>query len=84
MRPSRAAGAAPGAAWFLTRIIWRTALTCLVWRYRQAFEAPVKWCILGTSTCARFFGGVSRSSKHAVMWQWSGGGGVTSGIGDCD
>jgi hypothetical protein len=46
--------------------------------------APVKWCVLGTSTCARFFGGVSRSSKQAVMWQWSGGGGITNGIGDFD
>jgi hypothetical protein len=46
--------------------------------------APVKWCVLGTTTCARFFGGVSRSSKQAVMWQWSGGGGITNGIGDFD
>ena len=47
-------------------------------------KPPVKWCVLGTSTCARFFGGVSRSSKQAVMWQWSGGGGITNGIGDFD
>ena len=47
-------------------------------------KPPVKWCILGTTTCARFFGGVSRSSKQAVMWQWSGGGGITNGIGDFD
>jgi len=46
--------------------------------------APVKWCIVGTTTCARFFGGVSRSSPQAVMWQWSGGGGITNGIGDFD
>jgi hypothetical protein len=45
---------------------------------------PVKWCVLGTTTCARFFGGVSRSSQQAVMWQWSGGGGITNGIGDFD
>jgi hypothetical protein len=58
------------------------------WTYTDATsklsKPPVKWCILGTSTCARFFGGVSRSSKQAVMWQWSGGGGVTNGIGDFD
>jgi hypothetical protein len=27
---------------------------------------------------------VSRSSPQAVMWQWSGGGGITNGIGDFD
>jgi hypothetical protein len=47
-------------------------------------KPPVKWCVLGTTTCARFFGGVSRSSQQAVMWQWSGGGGITNGIGDFD
>ncbi|HEY8043854.1 MAG TPA: hypothetical protein VIF35_06305, partial [Streptosporangiaceae bacterium] len=47
-------------------------------------KPPVKWCVLGTTTCARFFGGVSRSSPQAVMWQWSGGGGITNGIGDFD
>jgi hypothetical protein len=46
--------------------------------------APTKWCILGTRTCARFFGGVSRSSSKALIWQWSGGGGITNGIGDFD
>jgi hypothetical protein len=58
------------------------------WTYTNATsklsKPPVKWCILGTTTCARFFGGVSRSSPQAVMWQWSGGGGVTNGIGDFD
>jgi hypothetical protein len=58
------------------------------WTYTNATsrlsKPPVKWCVLGTTTCARFFGGVSRSSKQAVMWQWSGGGGVTNGIGDFD
>ena len=58
------------------------------WTYTDATsrlsKPPVKWCVLGTRTCARFFGGVSRSSKQAVMWQWSGGGGVTNGIGDFD
>ncbi len=37
-----------------------------------------------TSTCAHFFGGVTSSSAHAVMWQWSGGGGLTNGVGDFD
>jgi hypothetical protein len=46
--------------------------------------APVGWCLRGTSTCAQFFGGQSRSSKYALMWQWSGGGGVTNGHGDFD
>jgi hypothetical protein len=58
------------------------------WTYTDATsklsKPPVKWCVLGTTTCARFFGGVARSSKQAVMWQWSGGGGVTNGIGDFD
>ena len=47
-------------------------------------EAPVGWCLRGTSTCASFFGGVTRSSPHALMWQWSGGGGVSNGVGDFD
>jgi hypothetical protein len=46
--------------------------------------APLGWCLRGTSTCAQFFGGQSRSSKYALMWQWSGGGGVTNGHGDFD
>ena len=47
-------------------------------------EAPVGWCLRGTSTCASFFGGVTRSSPHALVWQWSGGGGVSNGVGDFD
>jgi len=46
--------------------------------------APVGWCLRGTSTCAQFFGGQSRSSRYALMWQWSGGGGVRNGYGDFD
>jgi hypothetical protein len=46
--------------------------------------APVGWCLKGTSSCATFFGGVTRSSAHALMWQWSGGGGLSNGIGDFD
>ena len=42
--------------------------------------APTGWCLHGTSTCAQFFGGQTSSSKYALMWQWSGGGGVTNGV----
>jgi hypothetical protein len=46
--------------------------------------APGAWCLSGSSTCAQFFGGQSRSSKYALMWQWSGGGGVRNPYGDFD
>jgi hypothetical protein len=45
---------------------------------------PSGWCLSGTSTCAQFFGGQTSSSKYAVMWQWSGGGGTFNGFGDLD
>jgi hypothetical protein len=45
---------------------------------------PSGWCLSGTSTCAQFFGGMSSSSKYALMWQWSGGGGSFNGVGDFD
>ena len=45
---------------------------------------PSGWCLSGTSTCARFFGGQTSSSKYALMWQWSGGGGSNNGYGDFD
>jgi hypothetical protein len=45
---------------------------------------PAGWCLHGTSTCAQFFGGQTSSSKYALMWQWSGGGGVRNGYGDFD
>jgi hypothetical protein len=47
---------------------------------------PAGWCLTGaaSSTCASFFGGVSASSKYALMWQWSGGGGSDNGVGDFD
>jgi peptidoglycan/xylan/chitin deacetylase (PgdA/CDA1 family) len=35
---------------------------------------PSGWCLEDTSTCARFFGGITSRSKYALMWQWSGGG----------
>jgi len=46
--------------------------------------APTGWCFRGSSSCATFFGGVSRTSAQALMWQWSGGGGLSNGIGDFD
>jgi hypothetical protein len=48
-------------------------------------DAPHGWCLTGaTPQCAQFFGGVTTSSSYAVMWQWSGGGGVRNPIGDFD
>ena len=48
-------------------------------------NAPYGWCLNhGTGGCAQFFGGQTRASAHAVMWQWSGGGGVRNGFGDFD
>ena len=31
-----------------------------------------------------FFGGITSSSKYAVAWQWTGGGGTYNGYGDLD
>ena len=45
---------------------------------------PLGWCLRGTGTCARFFGGLTSASKYAVMWQWSGGGGSYNGYCDFD
>jgi hypothetical protein len=47
---------------------------------------PAGWCLTGSasSTCARFFGGITSGDKHALMWQWSGGGGSNNGVGDFD
>jgi hypothetical protein len=45
---------------------------------------PNGWCLSGTSTCARFFGGQTSASRYALMWQWSGGGGTYNGYGDFD
>jgi hypothetical protein len=43
---------------------------------------PYGWCLNnGFGPCAQFFGGQTSSSPYAVMWQWSGGGGATNGIG---
>ena len=46
--------------------------------------APSGWCLKGSSSCAQFFGGVTSTSPLALMWQWSGGGGVRNGVGDFD
>jgi hypothetical protein len=46
-------------------------------------NAPSGWC-LHSGGCAQFFGGVTRASPHALMWQFSGGGGVRNGFGDFD
>jgi len=45
---------------------------------------PSGWCLAGTRTCARFFGGQTSGSRYALMWQWSGGGGSNNGHGDFD
>ena len=45
---------------------------------------PSGFCLSGTTTCADFFGGQTRASKYALMWQWSGGGGSNNGHGDFD
>ena len=45
---------------------------------------PSAWCLRGTTTCARFFGGDTTASAKALMWQWSGGGGTSNGYGDFD
>jgi hypothetical protein len=47
---------------------------------------PAGWCLTGSasSTCARFFGGLTSASKYALAWQWSGGGGSNNGVGDFD
>jgi hypothetical protein len=58
------------------------------WTYEaetsRVSAAPDGWCLRGTSGCAQFFGGQTSSSKYALMWQWSGGGGVSNGFGDFD
>jgi hypothetical protein len=46
--------------------------------------APRGWCLQNNEGCAQFFGGVKAGSRYAVMWQWSGGGGVRNAIGDFD
>jgi hypothetical protein len=47
-------------------------------------HVPDGWCLPAGGPCARFFGGMRATSKYAVMWQWSGGGGTSNGYGDFD
>jgi len=43
---------------------------------------PYGWCLdHGAGPCAQFFGGQTSASPYALMWQWSGDGGATNGIG---
>jgi hypothetical protein len=47
-----------------------------------AGASPYGWCLAhGAGPCAQFFGGQTSASPYALMWQWSGGGGATNGIG---
>jgi hypothetical protein len=46
-------------------------------------NAPQGWR-LKSGQYAQFFGGQTYNSKYAVMWQWSGGGGIRNGVGDFD
>jgi len=58
------------------------------WTYTAASSSlahhPSAWCLKTTSTCAHFFGGQHATDTTALMWQWSGGGGVRNGVGDFD
>jgi hypothetical protein len=59
------------------------------WTYRPETadlrHAPAGWCLgVSGSRCALFFGGVNSASPYALMWQFSGGGGVLNGRGDFD
>ncbi|HUN38277.1 MAG TPA: hypothetical protein VMU95_40315 [Trebonia sp.] len=49
-------------------------------------QKPSSFCLSGEKTphCAVWFGGQNSASKYAVMWQWSGGGGVRNPYGDYD
>lgn len=59
------------------------------WTYRPETadlrQRPAGWCLRASgSRCARFFGGVTSTSRYALMWQFSGGGGVLNDYGDFD
>lgn len=47
---------------------------------------PSGWCLSQgkSSSCAQFFGGQTSASTYALMWQWSGGGGIRNAYGDFD
>jgi hypothetical protein len=46
-------------------------------------NAPQGWR-LKSGHYAQFFGGQTYNSTYALMWQWSGGGGIRNGVGDFD
>jgi hypothetical protein len=46
-------------------------------------QAPSGWCLKGGG-CAQFFGGITGNNPRALMWQFSGGGGVRNSYGDFD
>jgi hypothetical protein len=50
---------------------------------REPQQRPVRM-VPEVRGCAQFFGGQTSSSSHALMWQWSGGGGIRNGVGDFD
>jgi len=48
-------------------------------------QMPSGWCLTGLKGhCGVWFGGQVSGSKYALMWQWSGGGGVRNAYGDYD
>ncbi|MCL2769283.1 MAG: hypothetical protein FWD42_04145 [Solirubrobacterales bacterium] len=63
--------------------------TTYEWTYRPESaalrQAPAGWCLRARHPrCAQFFGGLNTASRYALMWQFSGGGGVLNGYGDFD
>jgi hypothetical protein len=52
---------------------------------RSLSHPPYGWHLAGLpGVSAQFFGGQTSRSKYALMWQWSGGGGLYNGYGDFD
>ena len=74
--------------------IFGTGTTSLIpntyeWTYQPETaslgNAPYGWRLNdGSGAYAQFFGGQTYNSRYALMWQWSGGGGVRNGVGDFD
>jgi hypothetical protein len=67
---------------------WSSLSNTYEWTYNgdtsSLSHQPSGWCLRGTSTCADFFGGITRTSPYALAWQWTGGGGTDNGYGDLD
>ena len=65
---------------------FRSAAFCFVVAETASLaDAPYGWRLdHGTGAYAQFFGGQTSASPYAIMWQWSGGGGVRNGFGDFD